>query len=138
MMPFSSDFSRKNNCSHAQILSKNGHSLKNKLLSCPYFVKKTSILSKTQSSHVMFFKFFMKKPRCHAHMWSKDVNSVKTTNIMGQKSQQDALFFRFFTRKSMLSCPYFVQKKRKISKKHNVLMPIFCQKKPNPLKKLLK
>ena len=42
-----SKFSRKNNCSHAHILSKNVHSLKNTMLSLPSLVKKTSILSKT-------------------------------------------------------------------------------------------
>ena len=32
------------------------------LFSCPHFVKKTSTLSKTQCSHVIFFKIFMKNP----------------------------------------------------------------------------
>ena len=41
---------------HAHILSKNLNSLKNTMLPFPYFVKKTSILSKTQCSHVIFFK----------------------------------------------------------------------------------
>ena len=46
-------------------LSKHVHSLKNTLfscISCPYFVRKTSILSKTLCSHVKLFKIFMKNP----------------------------------------------------------------------------
>ena len=46
--------------------------------------------------------------------------------IMGYKSIRYP-FFRFFTKKTMLSCTYFV-KKRPLSKKHDALMPIFCQK----------
>ena len=53
-MPFFSDFSRKNYCSHAHIMSTNANSLKNTLLSWPYFVKKTSMLSQTRCSHVIF------------------------------------------------------------------------------------
>ena len=52
------------------LCQKNVHSLKNTMLSCPYFIKKTSILSKSQFSHVIFFNFFMKNPQsCHAHIW---------------------------------------------------------------------
>ena len=39
--------SQKNQCSHARLWSTNFHSLKKTLLPFPYFVKKTSILSKT-------------------------------------------------------------------------------------------
>ena len=35
---------------------------KNKQLSCPYFVRKTSTLLKTKCSHVIFFIFFHEKP----------------------------------------------------------------------------
>ena len=61
-MPFFSDFSRKNYRSYADILWKNVHSLKNTLLSSLYFVKKTSILSKTLCSYVIFSKFSWKIP----------------------------------------------------------------------------
>ena len=61
-MPFFSDFSRKNYRSYAHILWKNVHSLKNTLLSSLYFVKKTSILSKTLCSYVIFSKFSWKIP----------------------------------------------------------------------------
>ena len=52
-----SDFSRKNYCSHAHIMSTNAHSLKHTLLSWPYFVKKTSILSKTMLPCNFFSNF---------------------------------------------------------------------------------
>ena len=74
-MPFFSDFSRKNYRSYAHILWKNVHSLKNTLLSSLYFVKKTSILSKTLCSYVIFSKFSWKTPCCQDHIWSKNVNS---------------------------------------------------------------
>ena len=47
---------------YAHILWKNVHSLKNTLLSSLYFVKKTSILSKTLCSYVIFSKFSWKIP----------------------------------------------------------------------------
>ena len=74
-MPFFCDFSRKNYRSYAHILWKNVHSLKNTLLSSLYFVKKTSILSKTLCSYVIFSKFSWKTPCCQDHIWSKNVNS---------------------------------------------------------------
>ena len=55
-MPLFSEFFQKNYGSHAHIL------LKIKQLSCPYFVKKPSILSKTWCSHVIFAKLFIKTP----------------------------------------------------------------------------
>ena len=100
---------------------------KKSLLSCPYFikntsillkhtalipilVKKTSILSKTRRSHVFFFfKFFMKNSCCRAHDWSKNVNSVKTTLYSGPKKSIWCPFFLFLT-------------------KITALMSIFCQK----------
>ena len=77
---------------------------KNTKVSCPYFVKKTSILSKTLCSHVIYF---MKTPWCHAHIWSKKTSIL----IIGQKSQYDAFFLDF-------------------SWKVPALMPIFCQYNP--------
>ena len=77
--PFFSDFSRKNHHSYAHILWKNVHSLKNTLLSSLYFVKKTSILSKTLCCYVIFSKFSWKTPCCQDHIWSKNVNSLKNT-----------------------------------------------------------
>ena len=83
-----SDFSPKNHSSHAHFLSKNVHSLKNTMLSCPYFVQKTYILSKSQCSSVIFYNFFHENPpRCHAHIWSKKTSILSTLHyIMGQNS----------------------------------------------------
>ena len=47
----------KNHCSHAHTLSKNVHFLKSNQLSCPYLIKKMSILSKTLLS-CHFFQIF--------------------------------------------------------------------------------
>ena len=49
------DFSPKYTCSYAHILSKKRHRLKNTLVSCPYVVKNTSIISKTMCFHVILF-----------------------------------------------------------------------------------
>ena len=87
-MPFFSDFSRKNYCSHAHIMSTNAHSLKNTLLSWPYFVKKTSMLSQTRCSHVIFFKFFMKNTLLSCPYLVKKTSILpKLHYIMGQQSQ---------------------------------------------------
>ena len=52
-------------------LSENAHSLKITLLSCPYFVKKSSILSKTNYFMWCFSNLLLKNPCCHAHIWSR-------------------------------------------------------------------
>ena len=66
------DFLRKNHCSGAYILlTKRPFSKKNSLLSCLYFIKKMSILSKTWCSNVIFSNFVWQTLCCHAHIWSK-------------------------------------------------------------------
>ena len=110
---------------------KNAKCLKNTLFSCPCFVKKTSILSKTRCSHVIFFKFFMEKSLPVMPMFSqKNVNSVKT---IGQKVNRIPIFFPNFHDKILLSWPYSI-KKRPFSNKRTVLTPIFCQKSVHSLK----
>ena len=82
-MPLFSDFSRKNHCSHAHILSKNVHSLKSKQLSCPYFVNispfsqnfKTMVLS---CHFCQNFSFHRKSHILSCHICSKYVNSLET------------------------------------------------------------
>ena len=119
-MPFFSDFSPKNHCSRAHILSKKVHSLKIKLLSCPYFVRKTSILSKTQCSHVIFFQIFHEKSHAVKPIFGQiNVNSVKNT--------------LYYLSKKSIWCPFlpiFLEKK-------TALMPIFCQKNGHALKNKL-
>ena len=56
-MPFFSDFSRKNNCSNAHILSKNRPFSENNLLLSPY-VKKTYILTKTKLLSYNYYQIF--------------------------------------------------------------------------------
>ena len=107
---------------------------KKSLLSCPYFikntsillkhtalipilVKKTSILSKTRCSHVFFFSNFSWKTPAVVHMIGQKMSILsKLHSILGQKSQYDALFSYFSQKKLLLLCPYFV-KKRSFSKK---------------------
>ena len=87
-------------------------------------------------------KIFIKTPYSHAHIWSKNVNSVNTTLFYGHKIQQDALFVPLFHEKitalmpifyqkcvyslknTLLSCPY-QSKKRPFSQKHGALMCFF-------------
>ena len=110
-MPFFSDFSRKNYCSHAHIMSTNAHSLKNTLLSWPYFVKKTSILSQTRCSHVIFFKFFMKNALLSCPYF------VKKTSILPKPTL-------YYGPTKSIGCPFF----RIFQEKIPALMTIFCQK----------
>ena len=118
------------------------------MLSCPYFVKKKSILSKTQCSHVIFFNFLWKIPYCHAHIWSKNVNSVKTTLYYGPTKSIGCPFFPIFHEKipalmtifcqknvhslknKLLSCLYFVKKSilSKTLRSHVIFFQIFHEK----------
>ena len=104
------------------------------MLSCPYFVKKKSILSKTQCSHVIFFNFLWKIPYCHAHIWSKNVNSVKTALYYGPTKSIGCPFFPICHEKITALMPIFGQKNVHSLEKHTALMPIFCQKNVHSLK----
>ena len=57
-----------------------------------------------------FSKFFIKTQYSHAHIWSKNVNSVKTTLFYGHKSQKDALFVPLFHEKITALMLIFYQK----------------------------
>merc|ERR1711947_262 len=61
-MPFFSDFSRKNNFSnlYCTYFLKNRPLSKKHLFLCPYYVKKTSFLTKTNCSRIIFIKIFIK------------------------------------------------------------------------------
>ena len=85
---------------------KQGLFSKNTLLSCPYFVNKTSILSKTLCSHVIFFYFFMENPCCHANIWSNDV--IQNYIILLDKKSIGCPFADFYEK--LLSCQYVVIK----------------------------
>ena len=63
---------------------KNVHSLINKPLSCPYFVQKTSMLSKTRCSHVIFFQICHEKPSAVMHIFGQKTSILsKLYYIMG-------------------------------------------------------
>ena len=82
-----SDSSRKNRCSHTHILSQvRLFSKEHTALKFMYY-EKTSDLSKTLCSHVIFFKFFMKNPCCQAHISSKNRPISQNYTILGQKRQ---------------------------------------------------
>ena len=104
------------------------YSLKNKPLSCPHFVKTTSILSKILCPHVIFSKNFMiniplscpclvkKRQFCQNYtiLWAPKVNrmpffrfiSNKITTLMPLFRQKNVHSLKI----TMLSCPYFVIK----------------------------
>ena len=118
-MPFSSDFSRKNYCPNAHVLSKRRTLSKKHIASCPYFVERTSIFSKTLYSHVIFLTFTWKTPCCHVYIWSKNRQFCQNYLYYGsKKSIGCSFFFRFSTEKSPLSCPYFVKKTSTLKKIH--------------------
>ena len=106
--PFFPSFANKSP-SHAHILQKSVDSLKNTLLSCLYFFKKTVILSKTLISDIILVKFFMENALRQPHIRSKTVNLSKLDYIMvwAQKGLRMP-FFSVFSRKKLLPCPYLV------------------------------
>ena len=119
------------------ILSKNFHSQKNTLLPFPYFVKKTSILSKIECYHAIFINNFIKNPCYHAHIQSKKRQICQNYKILWAKKVNRLPFFPHFSRKKQCSHAHILSKKRPISKKHTALMPIFCQKNVPYLKNTL-
>ena len=72
---------------------------KKTLLSCPYFVKKKSIISKTLCSNVIFSNFPWKIPCYYAHTWVKNVHSVKITLYYARKRSIGCPFFPIFHKK---------------------------------------
>ena len=63
-------------------------SLKNILISCLYFVKKTSIFSKTRFSHVILFQLFHENPPVFMPIIGKKTPILsKLQHIMGQQRQ---------------------------------------------------
>ena len=124
---------KKINCSHAHIWS-----------------KKSSILSKTRCSHVIFFNFFMKNPCCHTHIWSKKHQFCQNYTILWDKKVNRIPVLLIFHQKvtalmpdfcqknahslknTPLSCPYFIGKSSIFSKTHcsHVILVKFCMRKP--------
>ena len=67
-MPFFSDFLRKNTALMPIFSQKNVNSLKNTLLSCPYFVKKR-LFSQNYDALMSFFLIFFLTQCCHSDIW---------------------------------------------------------------------
>ena len=109
-------------CSHAP-------SLKNTLLSCPYFVKKRPF----SQQHCALMIFFHEKHPAVMPIfgWIKWI--VSKLHI-GKKSQKETKIFRFTKKSSPTLMAIFCKKKRSYSRKNAYLMPIFWQKNVNFLK----
>ena len=103
-------FHEKNNCSHAQILSKKPSFSKKHNALIPIFYPKIvhSLKNTVLSCH--FFNFFMKNHLLSCPYLVKNVNSVRTTLQDGPKKS--------------IGCPFFPIFHEKIT----TLMPTFCQK----------
>ena len=109
-------------CSHAQILSKNVHSLKNTMFSHSYFVKNVHPLKYTEFSR-HFFKIFMKNPCCNAFIWWTNVKFVKITIFYGPKKSTFSNYHEEMTALMPIFCQKNINSLKKIA-----LMPVFCQK----------
>ena len=124
----------------------NVHSRKNTLLSYPYFVEKTSNLSKTRCSHVNFCSNFTWKTSCSSpYLVIKRQLCQNYTLLWAQKVNNMLFFFAISHKKYPLSWPYFVKNvhslkntrcshARILQKNHTALMLIFCQKNVYSLK----
>ena len=109
-------------------VQKNVHSLKITMLSCPYFVRKTSLPSKTLRSHVISFKFFIKNPMLSwPYLVKKRTILPELHYILRATKVIGCPVFPMFYEKILAMMPIFFQK-RPISKNQPVLMPIICQK----------
>ena len=84
-MPFFSNSSQKNRCSHTHILSQVRLFSKEHTILKFMFYEKTSVLSKTMCSHVIFFKFFMKNPLLSSPYMVKKRQNCQNYTISGQK-----------------------------------------------------
>ena len=86
-IPFFSILNKKMTALMPIFCPKNDKFLNNPLLSCPYFVKKTYILSKTRL-HVIFFQNFHEKCLPVMSIFGPKMSILSKLNyIMGQKSQ---------------------------------------------------
>ena len=124
------------------IFFKNVHSLKNNAF-MPIFCQNTSILSKTNGSHVIFSNFVWKIPslscpnlvkktsilaKLHC-LWANKVNSLPFFPVFSRKI--NALMPIFcqknvkFLKNTLLSSTYYVKKKHLFSQKHDALMFFF-------------
>ena len=110
-MPFFSDFSRKNGCSHAQILSTKRPFSKKDTAPMPIFCQKNvhSLENTMFSCH--FFKFSRKSPCWHSHIWSKKRQFCQNYNTLwAKKVERMPLCFLFFTKN--INCHAYISSKK--------------------------
>ena len=99
--------------STAHIFSKNRPFSKNHLFLCPYYVKKTSILTKTNCSHIIFIKIFIKNSLRSYLYLVKKTSILSKLHIMTKKVNRMS-FFSDISRKKFALMPIYFQKKTSI------------------------
>ena len=90
--------------STAHIFSKNRPFSKNHLFLCPYYVKKTSILTKTNCSHIIFIKIFIKNSLRSYLYLVKKTSILSKLHIMTKKVNRMS-FFSDISRKKCALMP---------------------------------
>ena len=78
--------------STAHIFSKNRQFSKNHLFLCPYYVKKTSILTKKSCSHIIFIKIFIKNSLRSYLYLVKKTSILSKLHIMTKKVNRMSFF----------------------------------------------
>ena len=94
----------------------------------PIFYQTTSILSKTQCSHVIFFKFPMRNPLLLCQYLVKKLPCQDYTIWWAKKVNRMSFFFLHFSRKNQCSHAHSLSKQRPISKNTLFLCPYFIKK----------
>ena len=100
--------------STAHIFSKNRPFSKNHWFLCPYYVKKTSILTKTNCSNTIFINFFIKNSLSSYLDLVKKTSILSKLHIMTKKVNRMSFFFRYFTTKICSNAHIFSKKKTSI------------------------
>ena len=114
--------------------NKNVHSLKNKPLSCPHFVKTTTILSKILCPHVIFQKNFMINIPLSCPCLVKKCKFCRNYTILWAPKVNRMYFFPVYLKKNNCSRAHISSKKCPFAKNHNAFMPIFCHQNVHSLK----
>ena len=92
-------------------------------------------LSQKHCALMSFFsKFSSKTQYCHAHIWSKNANSVQTTLFYGPKKSIGCHFIPISHEKINALMKHILSKKRPFSKKHIALKNKYLSKNVHSLK----
>ena len=101
-MPFFPTFLEKITFSYSYVVKKN-HSVKNTLLSSPYFCRKNANPFKNTMLSCHFLQIFDEKTQAVMRVFGqKSFDSIKTKLYYGLKKSIGYPFFQFFTYKSLL------------------------------------